>query len=204
MRGGTQAKVFAGAGYDVFATKAYMPQGQCKTQMLLSGFPLFGSFFIHKIKAYQNQPNAKYNKQNTHWQEHVFEEVAGKGAKQLRFDEVPISKAAPYAAEDAEVTLKLHQTLYPMMSEQLKCVLNDIEIPLLSVLADMERHGVLIDTQTLIAHGERLKARIQALEEEALALANKPFNLNCVVRFKFPVLFLTVAWCLPFPCLAFS
>lgn len=107
-----------------------------------------------------------------------FEDVAGTGAKQLRFDEVPISKAAPYAAEDAEVTLKLHQTLYPMMSEQLKCVLNDIEIPLLSVLADMERHGVLIDTQTLIAHGERLKARIQALEEEALALANKPFNLN--------------------------
>ena len=108
----------------------------------------------------------------------TFEDVAGKGAKQLRFDDVPVSKAAPYAAEDAAITLDLHQTLYPMMDEKLRHVLHTIEVPLLTVLADIERQGVLIDKKTLAKHGERLKIRIASLEEEALQLAGKPFNLN--------------------------
>ncbi len=107
-----------------------------------------------------------------------FTDVAGIGAKQLRFDQVPISKAAPYAAEDADITLKLHQTLYPMMDEKLRRVLHEIEMPLLTVLADIERRGVLIDTEVLREHGDRLKTKIYVLEQEAYALAGKEFNLN--------------------------
>ena len=107
-----------------------------------------------------------------------FEEVAGKGAKQIRFDQVPVNKAAPYAAEDANITLKLHHTLYALLDDKLKLLLKDIEIPLLTVLAEMERHGVLIDAEALAIHGKRLKERLITLEEEALLLANKPFNLN--------------------------
>src|SRR3990167_4073155 len=66
-----------------------------------------------------------------------FEDVAGKGAKQIRFDHVPVSIAAPYSAEDADITLKLHHTLYALLNDQLKSVLHDIEMPLLTVLADM-------------------------------------------------------------------
>lgn len=107
-----------------------------------------------------------------------FEDIAGKGAKQLRFDQIPVSKAAPYAAEDADVTLKLHSKLYPMLDERLKTVLHDIEIPLLTVLANMEYGGVLIDLETLAKHGHRLKERIILLEQEAIQLAGRPFNLN--------------------------
>ena len=108
----------------------------------------------------------------------LFEDVAGKGAKQIRFDEVPVEKAAPYAAEDADITLKLHQTLYPMLDEKLLSVLQSIEVPLLTVLADIERHGVLIDEKILSEQGLRLKTRIEALEKEAFELAGKEFNLN--------------------------
>ncbi len=107
-----------------------------------------------------------------------FAEVAGVGAKQLRFNQIPVTKAAPYAAEDAEVTLKLHHTLYPMMDKKLRQVLHNIEMPLLTVIAEMERYGVLIDKSILLRHGERLKIRIATLQEEALQLAGKDFNLN--------------------------
>lgn len=108
----------------------------------------------------------------------TYEEVAGKGAKQLRFDQVPVSKAAPYAAEDADITLKLHHTLYPMMDESLRKVFHEIEMPLLPILGDIESLGVLIDLKTLAQHGERLKARMATLEQEAVDLAGKVFNLN--------------------------
>lgn len=108
----------------------------------------------------------------------TFADVAGTGIKQLRFNQIPVAQAAPYAAEDAEITLKLHQTLYPMMDERLQRVLREIEIPLITVLAEMERLGVLIDKFTLLKHGERLKARIGTLHEEALQLAGRAFNLN--------------------------
>jgi DNA polymerase I len=108
----------------------------------------------------------------------TYDEVAGKGAKQKRFDDIPVSIAADYAAEDADVTLKLHQTLYPKLDQSLQSVFHDIEMPLVPVLGDMEYLGVLIDPITLKNHGDRLKERIAALEEEALALVGKPFNLN--------------------------
>lgn len=107
-----------------------------------------------------------------------FEEVAGKGAKQLRFDQIPVDKAGVYAAEDADITLQLHHQLFPMMDESLRQVFCDIEMPLITVLADMERLGVLIDPVALKKHGNRLKERIHALEEEAVQLAGRPFNLN--------------------------
>lgn len=107
-----------------------------------------------------------------------FTDIAGKGAKQLRFNQIPVEKAAPYAAEDAAITLKLHQTLYPMMDDTLRSVFDDIEMPLVSVIADMEAHGVLIDEVVLAKQGERLKAKIASLEAEALTLAGKTFNLN--------------------------
>jgi DNA polymerase-1 len=107
-----------------------------------------------------------------------MEELAGKGAKQLRFDQIPVNQAGTYAAEKADVILQLHQKLFSNMDESLVQVLNDIEMPLVTVLAEMERLGVLIDPVTLKKHGNRLKARIKSLEDEALELAGRPFNLN--------------------------
>ena len=107
-----------------------------------------------------------------------FEDVVGKGSKALRFDQVPVEKAAPYASEDAAITFRLHQTLYPKLNASLQSVLRDIEMPLVPILADMERQGVLIDVQQLETQGIRLKARLKALEEKAYQLAQKPFNLN--------------------------
>ncbi|ABQ54117.1 TPA: DNA polymerase I [Legionella pneumophila subsp. pneumophila] len=107
-----------------------------------------------------------------------YEDVAGKGAKQLRFDQIPVEKAGIYAAEDADITLRLHHKLYPMLDEPLRNVLHDIEMPLLTVLADMEIHGVLIDPVILEKHGSRLKEQMKSLEQEAVQLAGKAFNLN--------------------------
>ncbi len=107
-----------------------------------------------------------------------FEDIAGKGAKQLRFDEIPVEKAAPYAAEDADITLQLHQVLNKKLDDKLASVLTDIEMPLLTVLADMERTGVCIDLEILEKQGHRLKSVMESLENEATVLAGKPFNLN--------------------------
>jgi DNA polymerase-1 len=107
-----------------------------------------------------------------------FEDVAGSGAKQLTFNQIPVSTAAPYAAEDADITLKLHQAIYPLLDAPLREVLHTIEMPLLTVLSDMERYGVLINEQVLAEQGVRLKTAIAALEKEAIELAGKPFNLN--------------------------
>ncbi|HAT5920100.1 TPA: DNA polymerase I [Legionella pneumophila] len=107
-----------------------------------------------------------------------YEDVAGKGAKQLRFDQIPVEKAGIYAAEDADITLRLHHKLYPMLDKPLRNVLHDIEMPLLTVLADMEMHGVLIDPVILEKHGSRLKEQMKSLEQEAVQLAGKAFNLN--------------------------
>jgi DNA polymerase-1 len=107
----------------------------------------------------------------------TLEDILGKGSKQLSFDEIDLNKAAPYAAEDADITLKLHETLYPLLEQSPQSVLNEIEIPLIPVLAEMECKGVLIDTQKLEAHGKRLKTRMAELEAEAVLLAGKSFNL---------------------------
>lgn len=107
-----------------------------------------------------------------------FEDIAGKGRSQLLYEQIPVEKAGSKAAEGADVTLQLHQVLNSQLSPAAKKVLQEIEIPLLSVLADMERHGVLIDKNTLARHGVRLKERLAVLETEIFALAGLSFNIN--------------------------
>jgi len=109
-----------------------------------------------------------------------FEDVAGKGAKQVSFDQVPLDKAAPYAAEDADCVLRLHAELWPRLEAEdgLRELYQGIELPLVPVLSRMERNGVRIDPQMLAAQGEELAARIAELEVEAQELAGTPFNLG--------------------------
>ncbi|EKE73011.1 DNA polymerase I [Gallaecimonas xiamenensis] len=109
-----------------------------------------------------------------------FEDIAGKGAKQLTFDQVAIKDAALYAAEDADVTLRLHQNLWPKLQKEpsLQAVFTDIELPLVPVLSRMERNGVLIDKHLLAKQSEELAERIQALEAKAHELAGEEFNLG--------------------------
>ncbi len=108
-----------------------------------------------------------------------FEEIAGKGAKQLTFNQIALEQAATYAAEDADITLQLHQTLWPQIKQHdaLAKVLTDIEIPLLSVLSSIERTGVLIDSKVLAAQSIELAQRIAELEQLAYQQAGQPFNL---------------------------
>ncbi|GAB5386408.1 MAG: DNA polymerase I [Aliiglaciecola sp.] len=109
-----------------------------------------------------------------------FEEIAGKGAKQLTFNQIPLEKASPYAAEDADITLRLHNTLWPQLCEHesLKKVVEDIEIPLSVVLSDMEQTGVLLDSQTLLQQSQDLAQRIMELEKEVHDMAGQEFNLS--------------------------
>lgn len=109
-----------------------------------------------------------------------FEDIAGKGAKQLTFNQIDLEKAGHYAAEDADITLRLHQVIFPQLekrSTQLS-VFNDIEMPLLPVLARMEQHGVLIDCDMLAEQSQAIGARLSELEIEAHNLAGKSFNLS--------------------------
>lgn len=108
-----------------------------------------------------------------------FEEVAGSGKQQLTFDFVDLDKASEYAAEDADITWQLHQPLNEQLQEfpKLTQLLTDVEMPLLSVLAHMECHGVKIDAPLLLAQSKELAKRINELEEEAYRLADKTFNL---------------------------
>ncbi|WP_028864734.1 DNA polymerase I [Psychromonas aquimarina] len=109
-----------------------------------------------------------------------FEEIAGKGKKQLTFNQITIKEAAPYAAEDADVTLRLHLELFERLqaSESLAKVFNDIELPLLTVLSDIERGGVEIDSALLTQQSNEIAKRLLELEEAAYAEAGKPFNLS--------------------------
>ena len=109
-----------------------------------------------------------------------FEDIAGKGAKQLTFNQIDLEVAGEYAAEDADITLQLHQTIWPRLSEseKLRSVFEKIELPLVGVLSRIERNGVLLDTDLLAKHSEALAVRIVELEEEAYSLAGEEFNLG--------------------------
>ncbi len=109
-----------------------------------------------------------------------FEDVAGKGAKQLTFNQVTIEQASPYAAEDADISLQLHHKIWPKISENqgLMQTLTTIEIPLLSILSDMERHGVLIDATLLRSQSKEFAENIIHLEQKAYAIAGQSFNLS--------------------------
>ncbi|MCF2947187.1 DNA polymerase I [Paraglaciecola aquimarina] len=109
-----------------------------------------------------------------------FEDVAGKGAKQLTFNQITLEEATPYAAEDADITLKLHNVIWKKLQSEpnLAKVFEEIEMPLSGVLAKMEQFGVLIDSQQLGQQSQDLAARIMTLEKEAHELAEQEFNLS--------------------------
>lgn len=109
-----------------------------------------------------------------------YEQVAGKGAKQIGFNQVDLEVARDYAAEDADITLRLHQTLWPLLTTEpsLQSVFEDIEMPLVPVLARVEANGVLIDTGQLARQGTELRQRMHELSQQAQELAGHPFNLD--------------------------
>jgi DNA polymerase-1 len=109
-----------------------------------------------------------------------FEDVAGKGAKQLTFNAVPVDRATEYAAEDADITLRLHEVLWPKLSAvpRLRSVFEDIEMPLVGVLSRMERTGALVDGALLRTQSGELARRIADLAGEAFSLAGEAFNLD--------------------------
>tara|TARA_B110000483_G_scaffold24317_1_gene28603 strand:- start:1810 stop:4578 length:2769 start_codon:yes stop_codon:yes gene_type:complete len=108
-----------------------------------------------------------------------FTDIAGKGAGQLTFNQVALEDAGPYAAEDADITLRLHQALWPKVSAEatLASVLTDIELPLIPVLSRIERTGALVDDTLLFHQSQELSERIAELERQAWALAEQEFNL---------------------------
>ncbi len=108
-----------------------------------------------------------------------FEDVAGKGKKQLQFNEIDLALAGPYAAEDADITLQLHEHLWPLLEKQasLKKVFHDIEMPLLSVLSRMERNGVKLDVDMLHTQSSELAHKMIKIEQQAHDLAGQTFNL---------------------------
>ena len=109
-----------------------------------------------------------------------FEEIAGKGKKQLTFNQIGLEEAAPYAAEDADITLRLHEKLWPKFKEQKdpQFVLEKIEIPLVPILSRIERNGVKIDREMLRKQSQELATRMLEIEQQAYEDAGEPFNMN--------------------------
>ncbi len=109
-----------------------------------------------------------------------FEDIAGKGAKQLTFNQIKLEEAGPYAAEDADITLRLHQTLWPRLAEQdgPSHVFSTIEMPLVPILSRIERCGALISRELLQAQSAQLGQRLLELQGEAYELAGQEFNLG--------------------------
>ncbi|TXI35713.1 MAG: DNA polymerase I [Nitrosomonas sp.] len=109
-----------------------------------------------------------------------YDDVTGKGVNRIGFDEVALDIATQYAAEDADITLRLHQTLYPgiQKEERLNYIYREIEMPVLDVLFEIERNGVLLDYKLLQKQSHELGEKLQTLEQQAHTLAGQPFNLN--------------------------
>ncbi|HIP75941.1 MAG TPA: DNA polymerase I, partial [Psychromonas hadalis] len=156
-----------------------------RSVLLNHGIELKGIEFDTMLEAYVIDSNGKHD-MNTLAMKYLdhkcisFEEIAGKGKKQLAFNKISILEVAPYAAEDADITLRLHLTLLPMLqaTPALLSVFNDIELPLLTVLSDIERGGVAIDSALLTKQSGEIGKRLHELEELAYKEAGKPFNLS--------------------------
>jgi DNA polymerase I len=150
------------------------------------GITLRGIQHDTMLQSYVLNPTANRHDMDTLAEVHLgyrtirYEEVAGKGAKQIPFAAVGIETARDYAAEDADITLRLHQALWPRLEAEkpLAKVYREIEMPLVPVLAAMERHGVLIDRAQLRAQSQELGKRMHDLSEEAFALIGRRFNLD--------------------------
>jgi DNA polymerase-1 len=109
-----------------------------------------------------------------------YDEVTGKGAGRIGFEQVDVARAAEYAAEDADITLRLHQAMHPALAAEprLEALYRDIEVPVMEVLFRMEMNGVLIDAPLLERQGQELGLRMMEIEAQAHAAAKQPFNLN--------------------------
>ncbi|MDO6545098.1 DNA polymerase I [Photobacterium sanguinicancri] len=109
-----------------------------------------------------------------------FEDIAGKGKKQLTFNQIDLEQAGPYAAEDADITLRLHNVLIAKVNadEKLKSVFEEIEMPLVPVLSRIERTGVLIDSMLMGAQSSELAVRLDELQQQAYEIAEQEFNLS--------------------------
>ena len=172
LENSTQKKVGQNLKYDanVLANYAIELRGIAQDTML-------ESYVIDSTRTKHNMDDlAKVylNRNTIH-----YEDVAGKGVKQIGFAEVPIEQAAQYAAEDADITLALHQVLAPKLAEHEKLVAlyDNIEIPVLSVLSRMERAGVLIDSDMLAQQSMELANHIMAIEQQAHEMAGQSFNI---------------------------
>ncbi|MDF2690250.1 MAG: polymerase [Gammaproteobacteria bacterium] len=150
------------------------------------GIHMQGIYFDTMLASYVLESGINRHDMDTLASKHLgikttsFEEVAGKGAKQIGFNEVALEQATAYAAEDADITFRLYEFFAPKLQSDPS--LNDLfkheELPMLSVLAEMERHGVLLDIPLLNQHSQGLAEKIKALEEEAHREAGQPFNLS--------------------------
>ncbi|ODQ04008.1 MULTISPECIES: DNA polymerase I [Enterobacterales] len=150
------------------------------------GIELNGIYFDTMLESYVLNSVSSRHDMDTLAEKHLnhktttFEEIAGKGKGQLTFNQIEVEQATLYAAEDADITLLLHQALYPQIEaiEPLNHVYRDIEMPLVPVLSRMERKGVLIDAQVLAVQSQEITQRLAEIEKETFALAGQEFNLS--------------------------
>ena len=149
-----------------------------------NGIDVQGVAFDTMLESYVLNSTGRHNmddlaKRYLGHQTITFEEIAGKGKNQLTFNQIPLEKAAEYAAEDADVTMKLQQLLWEKLSKEptLEKLFKEMELPLLGVLSRMERRGVLIDSDALFLQSNEIANRLSELEEQAYVLAGQPFNL---------------------------
>ncbi len=149
------------------------------------GIELRGIAFDTMLESYVLNSIGRHDMDNlaeTHLQHKTihFEDIAGKGVRQLTFNQIELEKAAPYAAEDADITLRLHQVLWPRLAGEVDLVkvFEEIELPLLSVLSRIEHTGALVDARALAKQSEELAGKILQLQNTAFSLAGQEFNLS--------------------------
>jgi DNA polymerase-1 len=152
----------------------------------LHGIELRGLKFDSMLESYVLNATASRHDMDTLAKRYLnydtikYSDVTGKGSKQISFSQVDLDQACRYAAEDADVTLRLHQALWPRVCEQpsLRKLFEEIELPLVSVLARMERRGVLIDAAALKRQGDELAKRMHEIQQRAYGLAGRDFNID--------------------------
>lgn len=157
-----------------------------KSVLANHGVDLQGIAFDTMLESYCLNSTANRHNMDTLAKIHLdhenihFEDIAGKGAKQLTFNQIPLETAGPYAAEDADITLRLHQSLWPRLEqEEGPCrVFQNLELGLLPVLSRIERQGALVDANILGRQSLSLGERITALQREAYDMAGQEFNLS--------------------------
>jgi DNA polymerase-1 len=157
-----------------------------RSVLLNHGIELRGIVFDTMLESYVLDSVGSRHDMDTLAQKHLgyrtipYEEVAGKGAKQIGFSQVKLEDATRYAAEDADITLRLHRKLWPQLEAQpaLERVFREIEMPLVPVLSRLERQGALVDSQLLAKQSKELGERLLEVEASAHTLAGGPFNLG--------------------------